>query len=79
MPFTTVAYSESQDSATLVNIAALADSHITVSGDDIRVPTGFDRLMAWYFLGPNFTLGQIETPSLRRVGRLDVEPADVAA
>jgi hypothetical protein len=79
MPITTVAYSESQDSATLVNIAALADQHITVSGDDIRIPTGFDRLAGWHFFGPSFTLGQIETPSLRRTGLIDVEPADLAA
>jgi hypothetical protein len=77
--YTTVAFSESQDSATLVNIAALADPHVTVSGDDIRVPKGLPFLLGLYFFGPNFTLGQFEAPSLRRVALIDIEPADLAA
>lgn len=79
MPQHLVAYSESQDSATLVNIAALADPSVRVNGDDVLVPRGFGNLAGYYFLGPNFTLGQIVSPSIRRTFPIDVEPADVAA
>ncbi len=79
MPFTTIAYSESQDSATLARIAALADPHVTVNGDDVTVPEGLDQLLGFFFLGPNFTLGRLDSPQLRRFAPFDVEPADVAA
>ena len=37
MVFTLIAYSESQDSSTLTNVAALVDPHVRVVGDDIIV------------------------------------------
>jgi hypothetical protein len=79
MPFHTIAYSESQDSATLVNIAALADTSGTVAGDDVLVPEGFGNIAGVYFAGANFTRGQLDSPSLRRTGLLDVEPGDNSA
>jgi hypothetical protein len=77
--FTVVAYSQSNDSAALTEIAALADQHATVVGDDIFVPDELPNLAGYYFLGANFTQGQISSPSLRRKTLIDVEPADVAA
>lgn len=79
MPFHTIGYTESQDSATLVNVAGLADTSGTVTGDDVLVPEGFANIAGVYFLGPNFTRGQLDSPSLRRTGLLDVEPGDNAA
>ncbi len=64
--FTTVAYSESQDSAALVNIAALADPHVRVNGDDVLVPRGLNFLLGWYFLGANFVQARIDSPTRRR-------------
>lgn len=78
MPFTLVGFSESQDTANLANIAALADQSVRVVGDDIYVPA-LSQLAAYYFFGPNFTLGQISSPSLRVQSLIDVEPADLAA
>lgn len=74
--FTTVAYSESQDSATLVNIAALADAHVRVSGDDILVPRGLNFLLGWYFCGANFTQGRIDSPTIRRLFPIDASKGD---
>lgn len=79
MPFTTVGYYESQDSAVLVNIAAIADPHVTVTGDNIYVPGELPFLAGFYFHGVNFTQGQIASPTLRRLANIDVEPADLAA
>lgn len=78
MPFTTVAFSESQDSAVLVNIAAVADPHVRVSGDDIYVPGPLPFLAGYHFGGANFTQGQIASPTLRKPANIDVEPADLA-
>jgi len=78
LPFTLVAFTESQDSAVLVNIAAVADPHVRVVGDDIYVPVALPNLAGYHFCGANFTMGQIASPSLRRVVNLDVDQADLA-
>jgi len=78
MPFTLVAFTESQDSAALTNIAAVADPHVRVSGDDIYVPMALPFLAGYYFCGANFTQGQVLSPSLRRTCNIDVDRADLA-
>jgi len=79
MPFSVVGYSESQDSATLVEIAALADGqHVAVSGDDVFVPSFASYLFGYHFMGANFTQGQVQAPSLRTQLLIDVRPGDVA-
>jgi hypothetical protein len=77
--FSVVAYSESQDSATLVNIAAVADTLYRTSGDDLFVPRAVPNLAGYLFLGANFTQGQLFSPSIRRRlgGDFDVDQADL--
>lgn len=72
-------FTESQDSATLVNVAALADQQLTVSGDDLRVPEGASKLLAAYALGPNVTRAMLVAPSLRRIFNYEIKPIDVGA
>jgi len=76
--FTLVAFTESQDSAALTNIAAVADPHVRVVGDDIYVPVALPNLAGYHFCGANFTQGQVASPSLRRVVNLDIDQADLA-
>jgi hypothetical protein len=76
--FTLVAYSESQDSASLVNVAACADPHVRVVGDDIVVPSQVANLAAVYAIGANLTRCQVVSPSIRRRYPLEVLPIDVA-
>jgi len=79
MPFTTVGWSESQDTAgVLTNVAALPDQHVTVSGDNIRVPA-LNQLVGYYALGTTITLAQLASPQLRRQALLDIDPMDVSA
>jgi len=78
LPFTLVAFTESQDSAALTNIAAVADPHVRVVGDDIYVPVALPNLAGYHFCGANFTQGQVASPSLRRVVNIDVDQADLA-
>jgi len=77
MPFTIAAWTESQDSAVLTNIAAVADTHLRVVADDVYVPA-LNQVAGYHFMGGNFTQGQIDSPSLRVQTLVDVEPADLA-
>lgn len=74
-----VGYEESQDSAALVNVAALADDSINVQGDNIRIPPVFNNLGAVYGLGVNITLARVLAPSLRALVNPDISPLDVSA
>lgn len=80
MPFTMVAWSESQDTAAaLTQVAALADQHVTTDGDDILVPSGCDKLLGAFALGATITQGQISSPSLRTKLLVDVSPVNIGA
>jgi len=74
MPFTLAGYSESQDSANLALIAALADQHLTVAGDDLRIPEFAPNLIGTYVFGPNVTRAQLQAPSLRRIVNQELMP-----
>jgi len=78
--FSVVAYSESQDSAVLVNTAVVPDTLYRSSGDDLFVPRSLPFLAGFLFGGINFTQGQIWSPSiLRRLGGgYDVDQGDIA-
>lgn len=78
MPFTLVGFSESQDSAVLVNVAALADPHIRTAGDDIIVPDWAPLLIAVQAFGLNVTRAQLISPSLRRVLNYEISPLERA-
>lgn len=79
MPWTVVGYSESQDSAVLVNIAALADPHVRVEGDNVVVPPDLSNLLAEYAVGISITRAQLVSPSLRRVFPYEIVPIDRGA
>lgn len=75
------AFDESQNSATLVAVAALADQALTISGDDLFVPAWAPLLRYAYALGGNVTRAQLRSPSIRaRINDdLELTPLDVAA
>lgn len=77
--FTLVGYTESQDSSTLTNVAALADPHVRVSGDDISVPAGLNYVGGVYAIGGSITRAQLVSPSIRRRYPLEVVPVEVSA
>jgi len=76
LPFTVVGWFENQDSAALILTAALADPHVTVSGDNIIVPGWAPNLMAAYAWGVDITQAQLASPSLRTLANLDLSPID---
>jgi hypothetical protein len=79
MPFTLVAWTQSQDTGgVLTNVAALADQHVTVSGNNIRVPA-LSQLAGYYANGTTISRAQISSPSLRRKALIDIEPIDISA
>jgi len=77
--FTLVGFSESQDSASLTNVAALADPHIRVSGDDVTVPAGLNYVGGVYAIGADTTRAQLVSPSIRRRYPFEIVPVEVAA
>lgn len=79
MPFTLVAFVESQLLSALGNIAALADPHVRAVGDYIYVPTELPWLAGYYFVGPFLAQARIASPSLRTLCNPDVEGMDVGA
>lgn len=73
MVFTTVAYSESQAASGLTLYAAVPDEHVTVSGDDITVPT-LSQVIAVQCFSANLQAARLVSPSLRRVWNYDIFP-----
>lgn len=72
-----VAFSESIDPAgSLVNIAAINDQAIFTSGDDARVPVQLPFMVgeAALISATAPVQAQVQSPSLRQVANIDVEP-----
>src|SRR6266849_6568023 len=74
--FTTIAWSASVDQATPAAIAAVADPHVRVSGNDIIVPTAIPNLVGAAGIGVNITRAQLVSPSLRRLLNPELAPID---
>jgi len=78
--FTLVAWSESQDTGgNLTYVAALADQHVRVEGDNIVVPAGMNYLLGALAVGATISDAQIESPALRRTLLLDVPGLNIGA
>lgn len=80
MPFHLCGFSESQDSAALVNVAALDDDTLTIAGDDITVPADTPLVIAAHVLGANTTRALLRSPSIiSQRTAYELTPIDVAA
>src|SRR5438874_12993251 len=79
--FTLVAYSSAAAgiNAALTALAAVPDPHVRVVGNDIIVHADFSSLWGTYAVGVTLTRAQIQSPSLRRVVSVDIEPLDTCA
>lgn len=77
--FTLVAYGESIDGAAVLHyIAAVADQHVTVNGDDIYIPRGMKSIIGYGVLSAADTAltdARILSPSLRQICNL--QPANI--
>ena len=79
MAWTLVCFTESQDSSSLVNVAAAADPHVRVSGDDIVVPNSLNFVFGVYAIGTAITRAQLVSPSIRRRYPHEVTPIEIAS
>src|SRR6266702_3005832 len=77
--FTVVAWSASVDQAALAAIAAVADPHVRINGNDVIVPTEIANLVGAYANGVNITRAQLVSPSLRRLLNPEIAPVDINA
>lgn len=66
MPFTTVAFHKALVSGTLLPLQPIADQHVTVSGDDLTIPS-LNFLVAALIFGNAPTQAQLRSPSMRRL------------
>lgn len=79
MSFHTIAFSEAiTNSGTLQPIAAVPDDQVFTAGDDFRIPTGLDFLLAAFPLGLEVARARIVAPSLRAFINLELAPKIVA-
>lgn len=75
--YTLVAFSESQDTGGVLSyVAALADQHVRIEGDNVVVPAGMSYLLGAYAIGTSITRARVEAPSLRRTLLLDLPEVD---
>ena len=81
MPFTMVAWSESQTLAALGGVAAVPDPHVTVQGDQVRIPEWAPTMFCAYLGGVAQIQGQFRSPSILSKFSVPytVEPIDVSA
>lgn len=78
--FHLAAFSESQDSGgLLVNVAAIADPSMTVSGDNIQIPDYANQLVGAMAIGTTITRAQLQSPSLRRTVNYEIAPLNIGA
>lgn len=74
-----IAFSESQDNANLVPVAALADPSVTVAGDFVQIPSFAPYLVGAMAIGANTTRSRLVSPSLRRILNPELRPINVGA
>lgn len=74
-------YENIDPAGVLAPITAVQDETVFTSGDDIRVPAGLPFIIGEAALGNDSSLAQaqIQSPSLRTMTNIDVEPAVAAA
>lgn len=76
--FHTLAFYENLNLAgALANIAAVPEQQFAVNGDDFRVPTDLTRMIGAACCSDNATAptrAQVQSPTLRLVANVDVEP-----
>ena len=72
LAFTVVVWSESKDSAVLVELDAIPDQHITIDDDRVVVPDWATHLCGAMAYSVTATLAQMTSPSMRAESELDV-------
>jgi len=79
MGVTLVGWHESQNTGNVLTLhKVIDDDHVTVTGDDIKVPGWANKLIGVYAVGELITAAQLTSPSLRAKNLLDIEPVDNA-
>jgi hypothetical protein len=80
MPFTLVGFYKAEaGAATLDLLNAIVDQHVRASGTDIWIPGTLPFLCGYQVNGANLSAARIESPTLRTLTPIDVEPVDANA
>jgi len=79
MPMTVIAFSESISPNVLQNIAGVADPHVTVSGDDIIIPSFANKVIAAFGVGTTLDRMRLVSPRLRKINNIEMVPVQRGA
>ena len=70
-------FTASQDSPTLLNIAAIPDPAMRIEGNNIIVPAAVNTIVAAWGNGVNLDRSQLQSPSLRRILNYEIDPVGI--
>jgi hypothetical protein len=80
MPFTLVGFYKAEaGAATLDLLNVITDPHVRAIGTDVWIPGALPFLCGYQVNGANLTAARIESPTLRTLTPIDVEPLDANA
>lgn len=77
--FSLVAFSASLTSTAMVDVAAVADDHLSVISGNIVIPPDLPNVAALYAGGTDIARAQVLSPSLRQLLNPEISPVDTAA
>lgn len=72
-------FTASQDSAAMINVAAIPDPSMRIEGNNIIVPAQMNAIAACWANGVNLDRAQLQSPSLRRILNYEISPITIAA
>lgn len=79
MVFHLAAFDESQDTATLANVATVADTILRTNGDDLYVDRTLSQIIGIYALGATIARAQLRSPSMLNYWYYEISGLDLSA
>lgn len=72
-------FTASQDSAAMINVAAIPDPSMRIEGNNVIVPAQVNALVMAWANGVNLDRAQLQSPSLRRILNYEISPIAISA
>lgn len=72
-------YTASQDSAAMINLAAIPDPSMRIEGNNVIVPASVNAIVGCWANGVNLDRAQLQSPSLRRILNYEISPVAISA
>lgn len=72
-------FTASQDSAVLLNVAAIPDPSMRIEGNNVIIPAAVNTLVMAWANGVNLDRAQLQSPSMRRILNQEISPIAISA